>query len=108
MSLLGRGLRAVREGGPVKAIGRAHLRPLRPRLPRRRRERLFNTVRVRPYRLFDGVLPWELPQDLGGHRNPEAYEWALVDGIRERASAGASVVIVGGGLGVSSVVAARQ
>lgn len=108
LSPVGRGLRAVREGGPVEAVRRAHIRLVRPRLPRRTRERLFNTVRVRPYRLFDGIVPWELPQDLGGHRNPEEYEWALVDGIRERASAGDSVVIVGGGLGVSSVVAARQ
>lgn len=56
----------------------------------------FNGVPVRGVRLLDATD--EFPE----------YEGPLLDGIRSRVKPNESVVVVGGGRGVSSVVAARQ
>jgi hypothetical protein len=56
---------------------------------------------VRAARAGDGIVPWRTA-DIPG------YEDGLVDGIRDHAKQGDQIVIVGGGWGVSSVIAARQ
>lgn len=69
-------------------------RLLRPYLPRK--IAVYNGVPVRNIKLLDqsDVYP--------------TYEEALLEGIRQQVQADDEVVIVGGGLGVSTVVAARQ
>lgn len=62
---------------------------------------------VRPYRLLDTIVPITPPPSKGGHRNEPKYEAALVDALRNEVQSGDDVVIIGGGIGVSSVVAAR-
>lgn len=74
-------------------------RLVRPLLPKRVVS--YNGVSVRASRLGDSIIPWQT-RDL-----PE-YESALVKGIRQYVEAGDTVVVVGGGWGVSTVVAARQ
>ncbi|WP_157572910.1 hypothetical protein [Halogranum rubrum] len=72
---------------------------VRPSLPRRTVS--YNGVPVRAAHLGDSLIPWH-EMDIPG------YEDALVRGIRQHAEKGDSVVIVGGGWGVSTVVAANQ
>lgn len=72
---------------------------IRPHLPRK--IVYYNGVRVRAARWFDSSLPWYTTD------RPK-YEAGLINGIRECVKSGDSVVIVGGGWGVSSVVAATQ
>lgn len=83
-------------------------RLLRPRLPRTETTTSYNGVTVRPYRFGDGIVPWSAPPNQGGHRNEAAYERALVAALREEVVPGDRVVVVGGGLGVTAVVAARR
>lgn len=69
-------------------------RLLRPRLPRR--FGVFNGITARGDRLLDAT-----------DTHPE-YEAGIVRSLRELVEFGDSVVVVGGGIGVSSVVAANQ
>ncbi|MGK7295282.1 MAG: hypothetical protein ACNS61_05525 [Candidatus Wenzhouxiangella sp. M2_3B_020] len=64
-----------------------------PQLPLR--EPTYNGVSIAPRRF------WQ-------RRNEPAYEHALVKAIRNNVRTGDAVVVAGGGLGVSSVVAARH
>jgi hypothetical protein len=61
----------------------------------------YNSVRVRTGYLIDRIFPF-----VGGGR--PNYETGIVEGIRNHVRKGESVVIVGGGLGVATVVAARH
>lgn len=61
----------------------------------------YNGVPVRASHLGDRIIPWE-------QTDIPDYETALVDGIRRHVSEGDTVSIVGGGWGVSTVVAAKQ
>lgn len=69
-------------------------RTLRPHLPSK--IGVFNTVAARRLALFDATD--EFP----------AYEATLIDGVRAAVEPGDDVVVIGGGWGVSSVVAARR
>lgn len=60
----------------------------------------YNGVRVLAGRLGDSIIPWQ-ETDIPG------YEEALLRGIRQHVSEGDTVTIVGGGWGVSTVVAAK-
>lgn len=75
----------------VKPVYNALLRPLLPK-----KVAVYNTVAVRRPKLLD--MTDEYPE----------YEAALLRQIGEHVSEGDRVIIVGGGLGVSSVCAARQ
>lgn len=83
---------AVREGIPgiVRAV---YNRAVRPHLPSK--IAMFNTVATRRAKLFDARD--EFPE----------YEATLLDALRAAVEPDDDVVIVGGGYGVSSVVAAR-
>jgi hypothetical protein len=59
---------------------------------------VYNGVAVRKHRLLDHPR----------HDEQADYERALIDGIRSVTENGDGVCVVGGGLGVSTVVAARQ
>lgn len=61
----------------------------------------YNEQRVLAARLFDSVVPWETTY------RPQ-YESALADGLRNHVQKGDKVVIVGGGWGVTAVIAAKQ
>lgn len=69
-----------------------------PRLPRRYGE--FNSVTTNTSRLFDGVLPWR-------RRYRPEYESGLATAIAATVEPGDTVVIVGGGIGVTAVKAAQ-
>lgn len=74
-------------------------RLIRPLLPKRVVS--YNGVPVRASRLGDSLVPWQT-RDIPG------YESALVEGIRQYVETGDTIVVVGGGWGVSTVVAAKQ
>lgn len=61
----------------------------------------MNGVKVRSGRVSDGLVPWET-----GHPSPENYEGAIVSSLKEHLRDGDNVVIVGGGWGVTSTIAA--
>lgn len=83
----------------VKSVKYGYNKYVRPHFPRR--QVIYNGVPVLASHWGDRVVPWETTDV------PE-YEGALVRGIRRYVSKGDHVVIVGGGWGVTSVVAARQ
>lgn len=79
------------QSGPVQAV---YDRFLRPHLPYKLST--HNGVTARGAKLFDFT-----------DRFPE-YEAAIIDSLREQVADGDDVVVVGGGFGVSSVVAANH
>lgn len=68
----------------------------------------YNGVTIRPHRTADRFFPFQLAPNQGGHRNPEEYEAALIKALRGTVDAGDDVTIVGGGLGVTVVIAAQE
>ena len=82
-----------------QGIGFTYENLLRTRLPRRKAT--YNDVTVRSARAFDTLLPWE-QADL-----PD-YESGLITSMEAVIAAGDTVVVVGGGWGVSTVSAANQ
>ena len=72
---------------------------IRPRLPQT--QTTYNGIPVRAARWFDSVVPWA-PSPERPH-----YESGLIDALRRYVTARQTVVIVGGGWGVSAVVAAN-
>lgn len=103
MALFGKAKKVYREEGGVglakKGIHFGYDHLVRPSLPVQ--TVLYNGVSVQASHWGDSVMPWH-ETDI-----PE-YEDALIRGIRDHAEKGDTVVIVGGGWGVSTVVAARQ
>lgn len=79
-------------------MGDIYARTIRDHLPRR--FGLFNGVTVRHLRLLDPLF------NMDDHR-PD-YEAAYLNAIRSQVEPGDTVCIVGGGYGVSTVVAARH
>jgi len=69
---------------------------------------VYNGVRTRPYRSIDRILPINLPANQGGHKNPSNYEYELCKKLRENLQKNDTVVVIGGGLGVTTVIAAQQ
>ncbi|ELZ19147.1 hypothetical protein C477_09104 [Haloterrigena salina JCM 13891] len=103
-SLLGRARNALRKGGLSyvirEAIPHLHKHYLRDHLPRTKTK--LNGVIVKRNRIFDGLVPWEVNRP-----DPENYESAIVSRLKSGVTTGDTVVIVGGGWGVSTVVAAQ-
>ena len=66
-----------------------------------RRTVFYNEIPVKASHLGDSLIPWH-NKDIPG------YEAELIRGIRKRVQKNDSVVIVGGGWGISTVVAANQ
>lgn len=89
----------VRQDGFKYLIKTGYKKYLRLFLPNRLNE--YNGVMVPNGKLFDQVVPW-----VEGNR-PQ-YETGLAAGLRDVTQLGDSVVIVGGGWGVTAVIAARQ
>lgn len=103
MALRDRALELYRNQGWLAVLFRAFSLPyqvlVHSRLPRRRTS--YNGVTVLGSRAGDRYHP------LRNIDKPE-YESGLINGIRTYAKPGDDVVVVGGGWGVSTVVAARQ
>lgn len=72
---------------------------VRPLLPQRVVS--YNGVLVRASHLGDALIPWQ-------NTDVSEYEDTIIQGIRQHTRKGDTIVIVGGGWGVSSVVAAEQ
>lgn len=95
--------RIWKEDGPItlakKAVRFGYDILIRPLLPKRIIS--YNSVLVRASRVGDSLVPWQM-SDIPG------YESALIEGIQQYVETGDTVVVVGGGWGVSTVQAARQ
>lgn len=103
-SLVRRSGAVLRTEGPkslvLKTTNYLYQRTIAPMLPRRAVQ--YNGIDVPAVRLFDASLPWR------PYENRPHYESGLVSALREHADPGDDVVIVGGGWGVTAVVAAKQ
>jgi hypothetical protein len=109
-----RRIRAVyREKGLGELLNRAtalaYRRLLRPALPTLIRPRYNGIPIARERKLFDSRLP-KLYRiyDVEELRDVPGYESGLVGRLRQDVQSGDRVVIVGGGLGVTAVIAAQQ
>lgn len=80
-------------------IGRAYIKFVQPRLPRRTRS--YNGVEVPSARLFDSILPWI------DSSNKPSFEQAIIESLNKRVQPGDEVVVVGGGWGATTVTAAN-
>lgn len=109
MDFLSRALRFYRKNGllPLIKIAPGHLyrRIIRPNLPKKDALVEYNGVKVKPYHYGDDISPFNIP---AVRENPDDYEAELIKQIRRRVLTTDTVVIIGGGLGVSSVTAAIQ
>lgn len=103
MSLISRMREVYREGGfglfTRRAAHFVYNDLLRPSIPYTIVE--FNGVTVRGAKVLDRYVPWQ-------RDDRPTYEAGIVDALQAHAEVGDSVVVVGGGWGVSAVHAARQ
>jgi hypothetical protein len=87
-----------------RIIPHLHQTNIRPHLPRKSDEtQKLNGVDVRSGRLLDSIVPWRVT-----HPDPKNYESAIVEALNQHVNEGDTVCIVGGGWGVTSVIAARR
>lgn len=110
-SIATRTKRVLREDGPVEVLRRgvpfAYEEFVRARLPKHERVVRFNEVRTQAgdVCVADRFIPWfNVPWY---HSDIADYEQPLINSLRETVSVGDEIVIVGGGWGVTAVVAAR-
>lgn len=96
--LIKRAVEVFRTEGPIELFKRA-LRHVHRRLPDGKTK--YNGVYVKSCLLFDPFLPWRETE------RPN-YESGLLEGIRNHVEEGDTVVIVGGGWGVTATKAAEQ
>lgn len=80
---------------------------VRPLLPKTGESIRYNDIIVAEERVLDRLLPKYLTQYAAIESQPE-YEDPLIRELRSHVKEGDDVVVVGGGLGVSSTVAAKQ
>lgn len=103
MSLIARMREVYREGGIGLLVRRAahfvYNELLRPHLPYTTVK--FNGVTVRGVKFLDRYVPWQ-------RDDRPTYETGIVNALQTHVEEGDSVVVVGGGWGVSAVHAARQ
>lgn len=81
-----------------KFFGFIYNRTIRRVLPKRTGE--YNNVKVQDSKWFDSITPWH-------NRYKPTYESALVRGLNNYVEDGDTLVIVGGGIGVTTVHGAR-
>jgi len=106
-----RAKRVLREGGPAEVVRRGvpfvYEEFVRPWLPKDKRVVTFNGVQAQTGDVCaaDRFVPWfEVPWY---HSDVADYEEPLMTALRGTVSVGDDVVIVGGGWGVTAVVAAQ-
>lgn len=103
MNFVTKSIRLLRDEGLFRFLKKAvifvydnHLVPFLPR-----RTAVYNGVEVNAARLFDAVLPWRT-------KNRPCYESGLISSIKNHVRKSDNVVIVGGGWGVTAVIAAQR
>lgn len=94
-----RSIQILRDDGIANLVLTGYRKVIRPKLPTKTLD--YNGVDVQNGRLFDDIMP-------GVEGSRPNYESALVAGLRDVVQPSDTVVIVGGGWGVTAVVAARQ
>lgn len=103
MNDITKAIRVLRRDGPSELLKRgvphAYNNYIAPFLPRTNAS--YNGIDVNAARYFDNIVPWR-------QKNKPYYESGLISGIEEYVRKGDNVVIVGGGLGVTAVKAARN
>lgn len=96
-------LAILRKDGPFEllkmGVDFAYDRYIAPLIPRT--TTVYNGVDVRAARYFDSVLPWR-------DKQKPHYESGIIDGLETYVETGDSIVIVGGGWGITAVKAAQQ
>lgn len=108
--VISRAKRVYREEGPVQVVRKGvpfvYEEFIRPHLPKLERTVRFNGIEAQTgdVCLADRFVPWfETPWY---NSSDPAYEQPLIDALRSNLMAGDSVVIIGGGWGVTATVAA--
>jgi hypothetical protein len=108
--VISRAKRVYREEGPVQVVRKGvpfvYDEFIRPHLPKRERTVCFNGIQAETGDVcpVDRFVPWfETPWY---NTSDPAYEQPLIEALRSNLVAGDSVVIVGGGWGVTATVAA--
>lgn len=85
----------------LKGVRHIHKNYIRQFLPRRTIQ--MNGVKARSSRLFDEIVPWKAMLF-----DPDHFESAIVDSLKKWVKPGDDVVVIGGGWGVTTVIAAEQ
>jgi len=106
-SILRRAREVRRERGTLALLKRAipglYNRLVWPSLPRTRPRKLNGVpIATEHHRWFETIVPWRTPAC-----DRPSYEDPLVSGLRSQVESGDDVVIVGGGHGITAVVAAE-
>lgn len=108
--MISRAKRVYREEGPTQVVRKGvpfvYEEFIRPRLPKLERTVRFNGIEARTgdVCLADRFVPWfDTPRY---NSDDPAYEQPLIEALRSNLEVGDSVVIVGGGWGVTATVAA--
>lgn len=98
-TLLSRGTRYIKD-----EIAKQYQAYVWARLPKMADHGVRNTVKVAEFerRLFDSIVPWYTPSNIPDYKQPNVTQ------VRNRVRPGDTVTVIGGGQGVTSVVAARQ
>lgn len=109
-NVISRAKRVYREEGPAQVVQKGvpfvYEEFVRPYLPKQERTVHFNGIEARTgdVCLADRVIPWfETPWY---NSSDPTYEQPLIDSLRSNIMEGDSVVIIGGGWGVTATVAA--
>jgi precorrin-6B methylase 2 len=103
MGLFRRAISAFRENGfkyvLFEAFPHIHNHYIREHLWRK--ETTLNGITVKSKRVGDNIVPWQ-----SGHPEPDDYENGIIRNLRKYVEEGDCLIIVGGGWGVSTTVAA--
>lgn len=90
-----------------KSVQFIYINKIRPMIPRSSPIN-YNGVSVQARTIADRLVPIQLPVNHGGHPNPSEYEAGMVVGTKRIVTEGDTVVVIGGGMGVTTVHAAKQ
>lgn len=89
-------------------LRRIYLDNIRSVFPNSDKKVTYNNVQVRPYKSIDRVVNIQLPPNQGGHPSPSEYEKGLITSIKKYVEKGEKAILIGGGIGVSTVVCSRK
>ena len=90
---------------PIRALGWVHRKVVRPALPTLRPVSFNGVDSPYDWKVLDGLLPKRFRP--GGICDIPDYESALMAGLKSSVRKGDHVVVVGGGVGITAVAAAK-
>lgn len=103
MDYITRAIHVLRREGPLRLFKKSiyftynhHIAHLLPKT-----DAQYNGVNVHTYRYLDSIIPWE-------SKDEPHYESGIISGLKGYVEEGDSIVIVGGGWGVTAVKAAKS